>query len=250
LILTPAGEACLPYVRSGFASLRAALDAVQRPQHTSLLSVSTPPGFAMRLLVPLTHNFQSACPGIDLQINIRLRDPAPNAAKPLRESNVFQQLAEENDIVIGLGKYGFGDLCVEQLKPLSIELVCSPELARTGGLKSIEDVARFQWLHDDRGLKYGGASFWSQWLARTRLGLKDQGGGEHYMHPSLAIEAAVRGKGLLITTSRLCQEELARGELISPFNLRIVTGVSYFLLSRRTYQPTAALFKHWLQAAI
>ncbi len=125
-----------------------------------------------------------------------------------------------------------------------------PRTGRTGRLKNLEDVVQFPWLHDDRGLKYGGKSFWSQWLERTGLRLKDQGRGEHYMHPSLAIEAAARGKGLLITTSRLCQEEFARGELMSPFNLRIVTSVSYFVLSRRTYQPTAALFRHWLQTAI
>lgn len=250
LVLTPAAESCLPHIRSGFASLRAAIDAVQQPEDSGLLSVSTPPSFAMRLLMPLTHDFRAAHPEIDLQITTRMRDPVLDAAKPQHETDIFRQWAEENDIVVVLGKDGFGNLDVEQLMPLSTELVCSPELARAGGLNTIQDVARFPWLHDDRGLKYGGASFWSQWLARTGLRLRDQGQGEHYTHASLAIDAAVRGKGLLVTTSCLCKNELSKGELISPFGHSIVIDNSYFLLNRRTYRPTVGLFKRWLRTAV
>lgn len=250
LVLTPAGESCLTHVRNGFTSLRAAIGAVQQPEDSRSLSVSAPPSFAARLLMPLVHDFQAAYPDIELQITSRMRDPVLRADKSPHEADIFGQWAEENDIVIVLGKDGFGNLDAEQLMPLSTELVCSPELARTGALKSIQDVVRFPWLHDDRGLNYGGASFWSQWLTRTGLRLEDRGQGEHYTHASLAIDAAVRGKGLLITTSCLCRNELSKGELISPFQHSVVLDNSYFLLTRRTYRPAVALFKRWLRTAV
>lgn len=248
--LTPAAQSCLPHIRDGFAALHAAVDAVQQHKETGLLSVSAPPSFAMRLLMPLTHDFLSAHPEIDLRITTRMREPVIDTAKRQDETDTFRLWTQENDIAIVLGKGGFGDLDVEQLMPLSIELVCSPELLRAGRLKRIQDVTRFPWLHDDRGLKYGGVPFWSKWLAHVGLRPSAQDQGSHFTHAALAIDAAVRGNGLLVTTPCLCQRELRNGDLVSPFGHRIAIDNSYFLLSRRTQRAAVALFKRWLRAAV
>jgi len=249
LSLTPAATACLPHIQNGFTSLRSAVEVMQQHRDTGLLSVSAPPSFATRLLMPLTLEFLAAHPDIDLRITTRMREPA-NIAKPQDETATFQQWAEESDVVIVFGRNGFGDLQVERLLPLSVELVCSPELVAAGGLQEPDDVAKFPWIHDDRGLKYGGSSFWAQWLAQAGVGLDDHGRGPHYTHASVAIDAAARGHGLLVTTACLCQKELTEGLLVSPFRQRVPISNSYFLLHRRTQRAAVDRFREWLKSAM
>ncbi|WP_397473611.1 LysR substrate-binding domain-containing protein [Pusillimonas sp.] len=250
LALTPAARACLPHIREGFASLRTAVDTVRRHRDTGLLSVSAPPSFAMSLLMPLTHDFLASHPDIDLRVTTRMREPAPDGANPQDEAHTFRLWAQESDIVIVLGKDGFGDLDVELLLPLTIELVCSPELLSAGGLKQIQDVDQFPWLHDERGSKYGGASFWSQWLTHVGHEPETRQQGTRFTHAALAIDAAVRGKGLLVTTPCLCRKELRNGDLASPFNHSIAIQNSYFVLSRDSRKPAVELFKRWLRSAV
>jgi LysR family glycine cleavage system transcriptional activator len=247
LTLTPAARSCLPHVREGFSSLRAAVGVAQRHSDSGLLRVSAPPSFAMRVLMPLAHGFRAAFPEIDLQITTRMREPASN---PPDEADTFWRWTEEDDIVIVFGSGGFGGLEVEELTPLSIQLVCSPKFVRTGRLQSIQDVAHLPWIHDDRGLKYGGVSFWSQWLMHAGLQPKGQEQGHHYTHASLAIEAAVRGDGLLVTTSCLCKNELRTGDLVSPFEHSIKISNSYYVLTKRIHRHSFGLFKRWLRSAV
>lgn len=250
LALTPEAQACLPYIREGFTSLQTAVDTLHQHRDTRLLSVSAPPSFAMSLLMPLTHDFLASHPDIDLRITTRMRDPVLDPARPQDETKTFETWAQENDIVIVLGKGGFGDLDVQRLLPLSVDLVCSPELLRTGRLKRPQHVERFPWLHDDRGPKYGGASFWSLWLTHAGLPQQSQESGMHYTHAALAIEAAVRGSGLLVTTPCLCQKELRNGNLVRPFKLDVAIEDSYFLLSRADRKPAVDVFKRWLGSAL
>src|SRR5690606_21107219 len=251
LELTTAAQSCLPHVQEGFTALQTAIEVVQQHKDTGLLSVSAPPSFVMRLLMPLTHDFLAAHPKIDLRITTRMRDPLLVAAKRQQnETDTFRQWTQESDIVIVFGRDGFGDLEVEQLMPLSIDLVCSPRLLQSGSLNQIHDVMRFPWIHDDRGLKYGGVPFWTKWLAHAGLEPKvhDQGG--HYTHAALAIDAAVRGDGLLVTTPCLCQKELRNGSLVAPFKLSVEIDNSYFLLNRPTRRPAVTQFKQWLRPVL
>lgn len=250
LVLTPAARVCLPHVREGFASLRTAVETVRQHTDSGLLSVSAPPSFAMSLLMPLTHDFLASYPDIDLRVTTRLREPVLDGNDSQDETDTFRLWAQESDVVIVLGNGGFGDLVAELLLPLAIELVCSPKLLHAAGLNRVRDVERLPWLHDDRGSKYGGASFWSQWLAHVGYEPDDQQQGIRFTHASLAIDAAVRGKGLLVTTPCLCRNELRNGDLVSPFKYNIPIENSYFLLNRHSHKPAIEPFKRWLHTGV
>jgi len=251
LTLTPAAQACLPHIRDGFASLRAAVIAIQEYKDVGTLSVSAPPSFAMRILMPLSQEFLAQYPDIDLRITTRMRVPVQEAARPQDETETFRSWAEESDIVIVLGKDGFGDLDAEELMPLAVQLVCSPALLENGkGLREAADVQHYPWLHDDRGLKYGGAPFWDQWLSSQGVSPREHGHGAHFNHAAMAIEAAVKGMGLLVTTPCLCWKELRNGELVTPLEHAVPIENSYFVLNRRTQRPAAELFKQWLRARL
>jgi len=251
LVLTPAAQSCLQPLREGFKSLCDAVQALRQYQEGRQLSVSAPPSFTMRLLMPITHQFLSQYPDVDLNITTRLREPGDIQRDPAGEAVTLRTWAETADLVITYGGGICPELEVDELLPLSITLLCSPALL-TGrhALKSERDVVNFPWLYDERGSKYGGGSFWSLWLASAGLEFEDKGQGSHFTHAALAIDAAASGKGLLVTTPALCRTELETGRLVAPFSLSVQLDCSYYLLNRKTVRPIVHEFKHWLRETL
>lgn len=251
LVLTDAAIAMLPHVQQGFAALNAAVAAVHPLRDTGSLLVSAPPSFAMRVLMPLSHDFLAKHPSIDLRVTTRMREPLLDSLGLSNEIDTLRQWAEDCDILILYGGKNFNALGAEKLMSLTLRLVCSPKLIEESGLCGCDDVFRFPWLHDDRGLKYGGSSFWGQWLIAAGLSAQETSmPSAHYTHAALAIEAAVRGQGLLVTTDCLCRKELKSGELIAPFDLAVTIDNAYFVLSRKSERPTNRQFMSWLRSAV
>ncbi len=93
--------------------------------------------------------------------------------------------------------------------------------------------------------------FWDDWLTRfTSIGTtaRKQITTLHFDQTLLAIDAAKRGQGVVLSNAFLTQEELARGELIEPFEHRLPLDKSYFLVHPKG-QPlsqAAMILKHWL----
>ncbi|WP_459615176.1 LysR substrate-binding domain-containing protein [Bordetella sp. 2513F-2] len=251
LALTPAAEACLQPLRDGFGALCRVVETLRQYQDDGRLSVSAPPSFTMRLLMPVTHQFLALHPEIDLHIATRMREPGHIGRRPAEEAETLRAWAESSDVVIVYGGGVCPGLEGEELLRLSITLLCSPALLRgPAPLREPADVARFPWLHDERGSKYGGTSFWRLWLDAAGLDLPDAGAGSRYTHAALAIDAAVRGRGLVVTTPALCRAELDAGLLVAPFDLRVALDHSYHLVHRPTSRPAVLQFKQWLRETL
>lgn len=247
LVLTPAGAACLPYLQTGFESLCHAVQLLQRYPEDREILVSAPPSFTTRLLMPTTHQYLALHPDVDLNITTRMRAPMGSKFDMQDDSNTLLKWAENTDLVIVYGQGEHPDLEAEELLPLSISLLCSPSLLTEGpALAGVDDVFKFRWLHDERGTRYGQSSFWSLWLSAAGLKADNPSHGIRFTHASLAIDAAVDGAGLLVTTPALCVPELQTGRLVSPFSLTVDLGLSYVVLNRRSVRPAVQELKRWL----
>ncbi|WP_159591582.1 LysR family transcriptional regulator [Hydrogenophaga sp. BPS33] len=251
LVLTAAARGCLQPLRSGFDGLSQAMEALAAFKDVGVLSVSAPPSFTMRLLMPVTHRFLALHPTVDLNVTTRMRDPDPASGAGQDEAATLRAWMEASDVVIVYGARPAIEAEVRELLPLSVTLLCSPSfLQGRGALRQPADVLRHPWLHDDRGLKYGGQSFWDLWLQAAGVAAPSPGPGQRFTHAALAIEAAVRGEGLLVTTPALCRAELAQGTLVAPFALSLALGKSYYLLSRRTGLPRVKAFADWVEQTV
>ncbi|OZI49425.1 LysR substrate-binding domain-containing protein [Bordetella genomosp. 4] len=250
LILTAAGKSCLPSLRRGFEGLSEAMDVLAEFREVGVLSLSAPPSFTLRLLMPITHQFLALHPEVDLNVTTRMREPGLSLRSARDEAATLQDWVENADVVIVYGDRPELDVEICEIVPLSLALMCSPALLERGrALQSPADVFNFPWLHDERGVKYGTMSFWEQWLRAADLEPATPEGGHRFTHAALAIEAAVRGEGLLVSTPELCRAELARGALIVPFAVTVPFDASYYLLTRRGNTPRIRAFTDWLGKA-
>lgn len=251
LALTAAARSCLQPLRNGFENLAQAMDALSEFREMGVLSVSAPPSFTLRLLMPITHQFLALHPEVDLNVTTRMREPWLASRSAKDEAAVLREWVDTSDVVILFGGRPPLDVEVRELMPLSITLLCSPALLEgKGALRKPADVSGLPWLHDERGLKYGGLSFWQQWLRAAGIESSTPDRGHRFTHAALAIEAAVRGEGLVVTTPALCRAELAHGTLVAPFAISVPLEASYYLLARRGAPPRVRAFADWLCGAL
>ncbi len=248
LVLTPAAKSALAPLREGFDGLSRAMDALSAFKEGGVLTVSAPPSFTMRLLMPRTHLFLARHPEVDLNITTRMRDPVLARRSSKGESAMLREWVESSDVVVVYGSQPQLDAEVREIVPLSLTLLCSPTLlAGRQPLDGPADVLNFPWLHDDRGLTYGGTPYWTRWLEAAGVAAPQSSRGHRFTHAALAIEAAVRGEGLLVTTPELCRPELDSGLLVAPFRVSVRLDASYFLLTRRGAAARVGLFAQWLE---
>ncbi|SFG48615.1 LysR substrate-binding domain-containing protein [Neptunomonas qingdaonensis] len=93
--------------------------------------------------------------------------------------------------------------------------------------------------------------YWDDWLTRfTTIDApaRKQITTMHFDQTLLAIDAAKRGQGVVLSNGLLVQEELVRGELVEPFSYRLPLDKSYYLVYPRhpPLSDTACILKNWL----
>jgi len=103
-------------------------------------------------------------------------------------------------------------------------------------LQSLENPAELQALlqlpmiHIDWGRDNRYLPDWSQWLTAAGLGHCTPAQGPHFNLSSMAIDAAVQGRGLLLGQQLLIENELASGQLVAVDKIRLPLEKSYFLV--------------------
>src|SRR6266702_5279617 len=70
---------------------------------------------------------------------------------------------------------------------------------------------------------------------------------QHFSHSILALEAAVDGLGITVSTPALARDELRNGKLIKPFPFEMPLSSSYYLLSNENVarREAVAAFREW-----
>jgi LysR family glycine cleavage system transcriptional activator len=247
--LTPAARAAVPYLHEGFKAIVEGVERLRRGEGSNMLTVSAAPSFAGKWLMPRLHRFVSRFPQIDVRLLARMRSARPvTAALPVRR-DINDTSLDDADVAIRFGDGDFPGMRVERLLELTVTPMASPQLLRSGEpLQRIEALRHYTLLHDDTGYFRSGRLNWDCWLHAAGVTGIDTSHGVHFSHANLAIDAAVDGLGVLLSLPALAAADLAVGRLVTPFELRLPTDYSYYIICdpEESERPAIQAFTDWL----
>jgi LysR family glycine cleavage system transcriptional activator len=230
LKLTSHGAELLPAVSNAFEGIAAATARMSRPTSSGALSISCVPALLSFWLVPRLAGFTAQFPDISLRLN------ASNDPDNIHSADV--------DICILYGDGSWTDCWLKLWTHLDLFPVVSPTLINNKPIRSIRDLADHVILHGDDGRE------WHTWLAAADA-LDLERGRQHRLNDArLGIEAAVHGHGVALGDTMTASSLLARGQLVTPFNLSVPAVDAFYVACRNDLKamPIVRVFVDWLFA--
>lgn len=237
LLLTDAGQACLPGIRDAFERLAAAMAEIDQLGTSGILTVSAAPSFAVKWLLPRLDGFNAAYPDIDLRISASMQ--------------LTDFARDQVDMAIRYGSGRYPDLTVEKLLPESVFPVCSPKLLDADPAVDQADwLGRQTLLHDDSPDDDLSCPNWTMWLKARGVAGVDAGRGPRFNQSSLVLEAAALGRGVALAKATLATADLAEGRLVRPFGTTQQLDFAYFLVfpNAKARLRKVLAFRDWLMA--
>ena len=237
LMLTDEGQALLPPLRDGFDLLATACGRVRSFETDRLLTVSAAPSLAGRWLVARLERFRAANPEIDLRLDAtdRLTD--------------FER--DGVDIAIRYGGGGYPGLHVERLFETNVFPVCSPAFAAgPPPLRTPDDLAGRTLLHSAWASREDTWPNWRMWLLAAGVAEVEADRGPRFNDVGMAMQTAIDGHGIALTSTVLAADDLAAGRLMAPFDLCVPMNFCYFLVCPRdtANAPKITAFRTWVMA--
>ena len=233
VVLTEAGVRLAEGVGEALDRLEAVVERI-RPRTDGPLVVSVLHSMAAKWLVPRLHWFHERYPGVEVLIS------ASDRAVDLGREAV--------DVAIRYGLGPFPSLDAQRLIRNVMFPVCSPVLlAAQPGPWTAADLAKTELLHDDN--VRDDEPDWRLWLEHIGGGEMDLRRGQRFSNTYLAMEAAMSGRGVTMTSECWVIDDLAAGRLARPFgDLAMATDYSYFALClpERAHDPRIRRFRGWL----
>lgn len=227
---TPDGLAYWARIQPALAQI---LDASQalRDRHSSNVWLSMPPSLAAKWFARRMANFLASSPGVSLHLS--------------SSTTLTDFSSERADLAIRHFDGVDPELDVQLLHQDDARVYCSPAYARQGKLQSPGDLRGATLLHNTLH------PHWPEWLARFAGMDSDevtQITGIHFDQSLMAIEAARRDQGVVITSQWLTEEEMTSGALIEPFLERLPLSKGYYVVQPRHAIPRPAVqaLKEWL----
>jgi LysR family glycine cleavage system transcriptional activator len=228
--LTPTGATFAAEIRDVLAHLAAATSAATG-QSSGIVSVSTIDSFAARWLMPRLFRFRRACGDIDVRVAMSER--------------LADFVSDGIDIAIRCGGGQYPGLSAELLMKEDHFPVCSPKLLKGRySLRTPADLARHTLLHDVFTVD------WAIWLHSAGIDHVDRHRGPTFLSSDHAIQAAVRGEGVVLGRSALVADDLAAGRLVRPFELSLPAVFAYYVVYQPgvLHRPNVKTFRDWLMA--
>jgi LysR family glycine cleavage system transcriptional activator len=230
IVLTEAGAEFLPVVARCLVELTRGAEHLRSLNAAKRLTLSTSVSLASKWLAPRLHRLMVRLPDYDIHLDV---------------TDINVDLADGRiDAAVRYGTGPYLSAVAERILDETVTPVCTPAYwNKTGAWSSPAELAGCTLLHEDRML-----ANWERWFALAGLA-KLRGRGPAYSHGSLAIEAALRGEGVVLGRSVLVAEDLAAGRLIAPFpELKLAAERGYDLVYRPGNQdhPKVRAVRGWL----
>jgi LysR family glycine cleavage system transcriptional activator len=209
--LTQAGARLYPVLRDGLDAFARAIAELYPQSRRSAVTVSATTLFTARRLIPALGAFQARWPEFALRLH------ASDEAVDLRGGDA--------DLAVRYGAGPFPGLVSESLCRERFGVVCSPAL----GLGGHADLAGAVLIHSEwrrRDLQPD----WERWAAAAGIAGLDLQAGLRFTDESHAIQAALAGQGVAVTSLLLVEDELSRGLLVQPFG-PVIEGYHYHVLA-------------------
>lgn len=232
LALTGAGAGYAVSIRQAFELIDEATRTL-RPE-PNRLTLSVTPTFASRWMLPRLPSFTAAWPDIDLRV--------------LASERLVQFHHEGVDLAVRYGRPPFGaGLDATLLFSQSLLAVVSPTLlAEHGDPRDKAHCQRYALLHD-------GHHLWPAFLSFIFPGQS-----LHHPHhlrfnqTALALEAAISGQGMALTSPHFVQNDLASGRLVPAFTQQMEVDAGWYVVwPRRPREPAAVIaVRDWLTSQV
>ena len=191
LELTEAGRSYHLPIRRALAIIDDATSCLQ-PEKTEI-TLSVTPSFAAKFLVPRLAAFSQRHPEIKVHT--------------VADMSLANFQSDGIDIAIRLGHPPFDrNLHCEQLAPLDLRAVCSPEFAEDiSPILTIEDFPPLKLIQDNHNL-------WDELFEEAKLSPPEQI--TRFTYTTLAIDAAANGQGIALAPRILVNQDLEQGKLV------------------------------------
>ena len=230
LALTAEGHAYFAAIQQALTIISDATDALNR--RSTSLTISTTPSFASKWLIPRLAEFGERHPEIDVRI--------------IADAALCNFKSDGVDIAVRLGKPPFArGLVSDLLFPLDVFAVASPQLPTPDfPVRAISDLENYVLLHDSHDL-------WPEFFnalgcTNTFAPLK----GPRFSQSSLAIDAAIAGHGIALTSEHLVERDIAAGRLKRLFDFSLPLSLGYYVVlpQTRVRRETSQQLRTWLLA--
>jgi LysR family glycine cleavage system transcriptional activator len=237
LRLTEAARAALPDLQAGFDQLSTAVERMRAGRSRIAVTVTVPPAFADKWLLPRVERFRTHHPDYDLRIDTSGR---------LVDFN-----AERIDVGIRYGSGRWPGLEATFLLRDAFFPVCSPALLEgEHPIKGIDDLKHHALIHDMSMSFESTFPTWRTWLRGAGLSDVDCERGLQINDSAAVIQAAIAGNGVALGRTTLVTKDLAEGRLIRPFGDALAYDFAYFVVYKpeNGAEPAIVEFKAWLLA--
>lgn len=216
LILTERAQLSLSPLREGFEKLDIAVEMIRDTGQSDTLRVSVSPSLASKWLVPRLDRFYEQNPSVIVKIN------ASMGLTDFKDG--------EADLALRYGGGNYAGLHVSPLLKETIIAVCSPTLLPDSGTLSPEDIAGLTVIHDDSALEDESSPTWTMWQKAAGIAVAGGQRALHFNQTSLAIEAAVAGKGIALTKSSIAEGDLKAGRLVRLFDAELPVNFAHYIV--------------------
>ncbi len=237
LVLTAAGQACLPSLSEGFDRLAEAAERARGGQASGLVTVSALPGFAAGWLVPRLGGFRALHPEIDILLRT--------------ERRTIDFAREEVDLALRFGTGGHRGLVVHHLLDEDVFPVASPSLAHgPQPIREPRDLLQHVLLHDVDAHPRQPWMHWPAWFAGFGLPQREAARGLHFTDAIVMTAAAIAGQGVALGRAPQIGGHLAAGRLVRLFDRVERAAWSYYVIgpAARLARPAVRAFTDWLLA--
>jgi LysR family glycine cleavage system transcriptional activator len=232
LELTEEGRKLLPVLTASFDRIAETIGGIKNNSVNPPLTLSLPPTFARRVVMPRLKDFQAR----HLELDIRIETPMSNvdfANAPI-DMAVFFGLAGVDALIADL-------LMREEFMPL-----CSPAIAARADRDLKSFLAGQTLLHVRQG-----DELWQDWSIFARMaGLGDFAVDRGLVLDTadLAVQSAINEGGVAVLDPRLFPDEIRERKLVAPFAQAYPSGRSYYLVSRaeEIEIPRINAFRTWM----
>ncbi len=229
LFLTEEGQSYYLDLKEIFQTLHEATDRLAAKGKKGAITVALQTSFAIQWLVPRISQFSQLHPDIDVRI------------KAVDSNEGF--LTDDVDVAIyyGLGKWS--GLAADQLHTEYLTPVCSPVLFQGDiPLDHLDDLSKHMLLHDSS------RAAWQEWLKHFNVKGVNVDQGPIFSHSMLVQQASSLGQGIALGHSVLARAEIEAGRLICPFEEKLITKKSYYMVCHQSQSGLGKItaFRQWL----
>lgn len=239
LLLTPDGRRLHAAVTQALGGVDACVEAIRGVGQAPRISLTTYASFASLWLVPRLAAFQQTHPHIEFRIDAsdRMVDLVAEGLDLAIRRNLPSRIDASDPAHL---------LCEEFVTPALSQQLLERSAAP---LRSPQDLQRLPLIEIADDWRATFAASWQRWFEAANLAAPPAGGRMTFSFIDQAVQAAVRGQGVVLGHTPMLDDAVASGQLITPFpEAKLATGYSLYLIvnPQRAKEPEVTACTRWL----